>query len=123
LDELLWSLPYPSSVLSMHQEDIDSLYEIQGTSFIPASFHHIDQQALFAIKVYSSATPAGINGIGFVQDTGVESIWGSSDESCSSIFFFDKTEQLIGIRVYKIGARVCHLQVQLVLRLCFILAD
>ncbi|PQE17316.1 hypothetical protein CJF31_00005733 [Rutstroemia sp. NJR-2017a BVV2] len=105
LDELLWSLPYPSSVLSMHQEDIDSLYEIQGASFVPASLHHVDQQALFAIKVYSSFSPAGINGIGFVQDTGVESLWGSSDESCSSIFFFDKTERLIGIRVYKIGAR------------------
>ncbi|PQE26243.1 hypothetical protein CJF30_00000989 [Rutstroemia sp. NJR-2017a BBW] len=106
LDELLWSLPYPSSVLSMHQEDIDSLYELQGASFVPASLHHIDQQALFAIKVYSSLCPAGINGIGFVQNTGVESLWGSSDESCSSIFFFDKTERLIGIKVYKIGAEL-----------------
>jgi hypothetical protein len=115
LDDILWTPPYPSFAPFIHTDDITALYTLQMDSFAPASTHYIDPQngRLAAIKVYSPlGYCAGITGIGFVYDTGVERTWGSVDNAASLVFFLDGVEQLSRVKVYKENSLAYHLQVR-----------
>ncbi len=116
LHDILWAHPYPSLMPSMHDDDITALHYLQIESFAPASTLCMKPEngRVVAIQVY---TPlgyyAGITGIRFVYDTGMESMWGSDYDAASLSFFLDSdcVEYIIKVRVYKIDALVCHLQV------------
>ncbi|ESZ99101.1 hypothetical protein SBOR_0511 [Sclerotinia borealis F-4128] len=89
-DGIFWKHPRLASTPSIHEDDITALYQLQTASFAPASFHCIGQEKgiLIAIKVYSPlGHSAGITGIGFVYDTGIETIWGYIHDSASLVFF------------------------------------
>jgi hypothetical protein len=115
LDGILWIPPRPSSPPSICQDDVAALYNLQKSSFAPASIHCVDPEkgSLVALKVYSRlGYRAGITGVGFVDDTGAERVWGSTDEAASLVFFLSKAERLVRVTVYKIDSLVCHLQVR-----------
>ncbi|CAD6443495.1 cc809fd8-7ac7-4113-8ffe-9b05e6c1daf7 [Sclerotinia trifoliorum] len=112
-DGISWKHPHLSTAPSIHQDDVAALYRLQSTSFALASTHFIDQgkRILVAIKVYSPlGCSAGITGIGFVYDTGTETVWGSTHDAASLAFFLDVQERLIKITVYKVDSLVCQLQ-------------
>ena len=63
------------------------------------------------IKVYSALGPfAGISGIGFFYDTGVEHTLGSAGNA-SLAFFLDGVERLVKVTAYKHGSVILHLEV------------
>ena len=114
LDDILWSPPYPLCPPITHEDDVAAILKLQSESFTPASTHYIDSEhgRLVSIKVYSPlGFCAGITGIGFVYDTGFESLWGASDNAASLVFFLNEAEHLVGITICKIESKVCHLQV------------
>jgi len=99
---------------SMYEDDISALYNLQRESFAPASTLHIELEngQLIAIGVYALLRQlAGITGIRFVYDEGIESMWGSDYNAASLVFFLDRAERLVKVTGYKIGSLVCHLQV------------
>ncbi|KAF4637138.1 hypothetical protein G7Y89_g928 [Cudoniella acicularis] len=114
LNNVLWVPLYPSFVPSLHEKDIAALYQLQRQFFAPASFISIEPEngRLIAITVYSPiGRGAGVTGIRFIYDTGLESMWGSADDAASLAFFLDRSERLIGVSIYKVGTVVCHLKV------------
>jgi hypothetical protein len=98
----------------MHDDDITALHNLQSESFAPASMLCIKPEngRVVVIKVYAPlGWCTGITGIGFVYDTGIESMWGSDYDAASLSFFLGREEHLVNVRVYKINSLVCHLQV------------
>ena len=96
------------------EEDVIRLCKLQSKCFAPASIHHLypGKRSLTAIKVYSPPRyGTGITGVGFIDNAGVENIWGSKYDAASLVFFLDSAEQVVKIRVYKIDTLVCSLQV------------
>jgi hypothetical protein len=114
LNHVLWTSAPPVHTPYLCGSDILELRKLQTQSFVPASSLHIDPAngCLVAIKVYSKLGPcAGINAIQFLYDTGREQLWGCADDAASLTFFFDETERIIEVNVYKTGSIVCHVQV------------
>lgn len=114
LDNLLWTAPYPSSMPFMADKDITDLHNLQSKSFAPASTLCMKPENghLVAIQVYAPLRFfAGITGIRFIYNTSVESLWGSDDDTASVSFFLRENEHIVGVKVYKIGSKILHLQV------------
>jgi len=98
----------------MCSEDVTSLYNFQTDSFAPASVFLVDpgKGRLVAIVVFSTlGSYAGISGVRFVYSTGLDDMWGSSNDNAVSLgFFLSKEEYLIKVTVYKTGSLVRFLQ-------------
>jgi len=109
-----WAAPYPSYTPTLLPDDVTALHALQRASFAPASTHSHDSRngRLAAIKVYSPlGWRAGITGVVFAYDTGVESVWRSVDDAASLAFFIGEKEQLVKVIVYRYGSLVCHMLV------------
>ncbi len=121
LETISWTHPYPEIPPSIYESDITTLHELQGGSFAPVSTLCIvpENGQLMGIKVYSALGPsAGVNGIGFLYDTGVEHTLGSSDNA-SLAFFLDGVERLVKVRAYRLGSVILHLEVGPLFQLLF----
>jgi hypothetical protein len=109
LNEIVWAPPPPPYTISIYKDDRLALSEIQRSSFAPALTLLIEPKKgnVIAIKVYSAlGRCAGISGIGFVYDTGVESTLGSTYNIASLVFFIDKAEHLVQITVFTLQGRI-----------------
>jgi len=110
----MWEPPYPSPIPFMLDDDIATLHNLQSKSFTPASTLYLKPKngSLVAIKIYAQlGYCAGVMGIRFVYDTGIETLWGSEHDAACLTFFLQEGEYLIKVRVYKTGSLVCNLQV------------
>ena len=114
LNSIIWTPPCPLSTPFICKDNIAALHKLQSRSFAPASTHCVnpEKRQLIAIKVHSPLRcSASITSIGFIYNTGAESMWGSANNAASLVFFLDQAEQLVKTTVYKIKSLVCYLQV------------
>jgi hypothetical protein len=120
-DTIAWTYPYPEIPPSIYEGDIATLHELQRGSFAPVSTLCIAPAngQLMGIKVYSALGPsAGVNGIGFLYDTGVEHTLGSADNA-SLAFFLDGVERLVKVTAYRRGSVILHVEVSPSFQLLF----
>ncbi|KAL5330349.1 hypothetical protein ACEPPN_003876 [Leptodophora sp. 'Broadleaf-Isolate-01'] len=96
---------------TIYEGDIAALHEVQRESFAPVSTLCIAPAngQLIGLKVYSAlGSSAGVTGIGFLYDEGVEDTLGSADNA--SLAFFLDGERLIKVTAYRSGSLICHLE-------------
>lgn len=121
-DTISWSHPYPEMPPTIYEGDIAALHEVQRESFAPVSTLCIAPAngQLIGLKVYSAlGSSAGVTGIGFLYDEGVEDTLGSADNA--SLAFFLDGERLIKVTAYRSGSLICHLEVSPSFKPSFIL--
>ena len=90
------------------------MYNLQSKSFISALTLYVRPKngSLVAIKIYVQlGYCTGIIGIRFVYNTGIETLWNSEYSAACLMFFLQKSEYLIKVRIYKTSSLVCNLQI------------
>lgn len=123
-DTLSWTCPYPEVSSSecppsFFERNIVNLHSLHRVTFAPFSMSRVAPGIgqLVGFKVYSAlGSSAGIPGVGFLYDTGVEDTIGLPDNA-SLAFFLYGAETLAKVAAYRDGSKICHLEVSYLSRI------